>query len=422
MTAWDYIAWALTCVFGGIFPARTALYFLAPAKGRVRWIVPYLVIGAALGMPTWAGDGNPLYYFPFLLAAFLIGYGGRLAARLVVGMIFFEWIIAWSMIVDTRAVLPGSAGYWGAMAWKLAMWAAVWLLMRRVFRDGKQVVLSGRLWALLGLLALSPLLSELAFSMWDIRAYTIDGTDTQIDAAFYTLLPFVFVSAIALLFAVVLLSRHQALEQEHQLADMRELYYQGIRREQEQVRRLRHDMRNHLTALSGLLEQGEDGRAAEYVRSLQAASGPSGAGRFTENDTVNIVLSAKARDMAQAGLIADINVSLPENLPIADPDLCALFGNAVDNAIEAAKDAADKRITVRARADKGLLMLRVTNAYAGKREEKADGLFATTKADRRAHGFGLRGMREIAARNGGTLETTAKDGVFELVACLPLNK
>ena len=135
------------------------------------------------------------------------------------------------------------------------MWAAVWLLMRRVFRDGRQVALSGRLWALLGLLALSPLLSELAFSMWDIRAYTLDGTDEMIDAAFYTLLPFVFVSAIALLFAAVLLSRHQALEQEHQLADMRELYYQGIRREQEQVRRLRHDMRNHLTALSGLLEQ-----------------------------------------------------------------------------------------------------------------------------------------------------------------------
>ncbi len=126
--------------------------------------------------------------------------------------------------------------------------------------------------------------------------------------------------------------------------------------------------------------------------------------------------------MEQAGLTADISVSLPDSLPIADPDLCALFGNAVDNAIEAAKDAADKRITIRARADKGLLMLRVTNAYAGKREEKTDGLFATTKADKRAHGFGLRGMREIAVRNGGTLETTAKDGVFELVACLPLAK
>ena len=322
------------------FSGAHGAVFPRPGKGGgVRWIVPYLVIGAALGMPTWAGDGNPLYYFPFLLAAFLIGYGGRLAARLVVGMIFFEWIIAWSMIVDTRAVLPGSAGYWGAMAWKLAMWAAVWLLMRRVFRDSKQVALSGRLWALLGLLALSPLLSELAFSMWDIRAYTLDGTDALIDAAFYTLLPFVFVSAIALLFAVVLLSRHQALEQEHQIADMRELYYQGIRREQEQVRRLRHDMRNHLTALSGLLERGRMTARWNMCAACSGVSPPapdaasSGAGRFTENDTVNIVLSAKARDMEQARLIADINVSLPENLPIADPDLCALFGNAVDNAI-----------------------------------------------------------------------------------------
>ena len=67
-------------------------------------------------------------------------------------------------------------------------------------------------------------------------------------------------------------------------------------------------------------------------------------------------------------------------------------------------------------------MLRVVNAYAGKREENGEGLFGTTKADKRAHGFGLRGMREIAARYGGTIETTAKDGIFELVACLPLKE
>ena len=211
--------------------------------------------------------------------------------------------------------------------------------------------------------------------------------------------------------------RARILEQQNQAYANEVALYQCGERE---LRTLRHDMRNHLTALSGLLEQGEAGRAAEYVRSLQAASGPSGAGRFTENDTVNIVLSAKAREIGEAGLEADIRVFLPEKLPVADPDLCALFGNALDNAVEAAKDAADRHITVRARAEKGLLMLRVVNAYAGKREEKPDGLFGTTKADQRAHGFGLRGMREIAARYGGTLEAAARDGKFELVACLPL--
>ena len=199
MTAWDFLAWLATVLLGGVLPARTALRFLAAPKGRVRWIAPYLVLGAALGMPTWMGDGNPLYYFPFLIAAFLIGYGGSLAARLVVGVIFFEWIIAWSMIVDTRAVLPGSADYWGAVVWKLAAWAAVWLLVRRALRDGRQIALSGRLWALLGLLALSPLLSELAFSLWNVRADTEEIVDGVLDAAFYTLLPpFVFVSSVAL--------------------------------------------------------------------------------------------------------------------------------------------------------------------------------------------------------------------------------
>ena len=302
------------------------------------------------------------------------------------------------------------------------MWAAVFLLMRRVLRDGRQVVLSGRLWALLGLLALSPLLSELTFSLWNIRAYTAAGVDELIDAAFYTLLPFVFVSSIALLFAVVLLARHQALEQEHQMADMREIYYQGIRREQEQVRRMRHDMRNHLTALSGLPRS--RGRAAarpDYVHRLQQASGPAGSGHFTDNETVNIVLAAKARDMAQAGLEADISVSLPEKLPVADPDLCALFGNALDNAAEAAQDAPDKRVTVRARADKGLLMLRVRNAYTGERQADAGrpvchlqgGTGAPTGS---ACAVCARSPRAMAVR----LRPTAQDGVFELIACLPL--
>ena len=108
-------------------------------------------------------------------------------------------------------MLPGSGGYWGAMAWKFAHVGGGVAAHAPGVPGRQAVALSGRLWALLGLLALSPLLSELAFSMWDIRAYTLDGTDEMIDAAFYTLLPFVFVSAIALLFAAVLLSRHQAL-------------------------------------------------------------------------------------------------------------------------------------------------------------------------------------------------------------------
>lgn len=62
-------------------------------------------------------------------------------------------------------------------------------------------------------------------------------------------------------------------------------------------------------------------------------------------------------------------------------------------------------------------MLKVTNALAG--DERED--LTTTKADKKHHGFGLAGMREIANRYGGPLEVTTAGSHFELLACLPLH-
>lgn len=120
--------------------------------------------------------------------------------------------------------------------------------------------------------------------------------------------------------------------------------------------------------------------------------------------------------MRQAGLTPDFAVSLPETLPLSDTDLCALLGNALDNAMEAAAQAEDKTVTVRCRIQKGLFMLRVENALAG--SVPAD--LSTTKADKTAHGLGLPGMREVAFRYGGTLEADAASGRFELLVCIPV--
>ena len=91
-------------------------------------------------------------------------------------------------------------------------------------------------------------------------------------------------------------------------------------------------------------------------------------------------------------------------------------GQRLDNSIEGSRGGADRRITVRCKADKGLFMLRVANTLGG--AVRPD--LATTKADKTAHGFGIPGMREIAERYGGTLDAGAREGRFELVVCLPL--
>ena len=109
-------------------------------------------------------------------------------------------------------------------------------------------------------------------------------------------------------------------------------------------------------------------------------------------------------------------------------DLYSLFGNALDNAIEAVSALADRghrsiSLTVRERA--GVVVMHVENYYQGALRFR-NGLPETTKhgangmRDTMNHGYGTRSMRLIAERYGGTLECRAKDGVFHLNVLIPL--
>ena len=74
-----------------------------------------------------------------------------------------------------------------------------------------------------------------------------------------------------LLFAVLILADHERLEQSSRLAGLREVYYQGLRQQERQVRQLRHDLRTHLTVVQGLLEKGDAQGAAGYLDQLSGS-------------------------------------------------------------------------------------------------------------------------------------------------------
>ncbi len=184
------------------------------------------------------------------------------------------------------------------------------------------------------------------------------------------------------------------------------------------MRTLRHDLRNHLSTALGLLEQGEGEKARQYLLELTDSQAMQSSRCICENEIVNAVMSFKAEEMERRGILADLQIALPADLSIADTDLCALFGNALDNAIEAAQNTEERKIKVRCKAERGLFMLRVENSRSGQVQED----LRTTKADKKFHGFGLAGMREMVTRYDGCLEAGAKDGSFELVVSIPLGQ
>ena len=309
------------------------------------------------------------------------------------------------------------------------LWLALYLLCRRFYPDdGTYPVLSPRFWVLtdlFALLAFGTLLAVVALPMslnapFDNDYYTDPVIWRYFRVQILLISPLIFAGALGALIAIVVLSRHEQLERGQMLYEVNRAYYSQLEQTQLQVRRLRHDMANHLQAMRAL-----DGDALHrYIDDLIDSPAMRSQTHYCENTVVNAVLQNKEPRIASLHIDAEIAVSLPADLPIQDLDLCALFANGLDNAIEACArmPVHERRLSVRARADKGLLIVRMRNRTPDLTPLAPDNLPETHKRDRENHGFGLMNLRAIAARYQGSMELQRAGGMFELLVTLPLKE
>ena len=412
---WFYGLWWIDILANGFFLYHLCRPFVTFRSGRLWKAVFLLTLAISSGMVIWIGDPNLLYTLPIYFLLFFLCTRGDWVGRLTVCVVFFCLEMSVCALLDTyiQAVDTGRLYDLLVRLLRTAVFGALWLLLRRRF-PAEQVHLTRRLWQVVLGLAVMPLCALIAVVLLTFQKYESAAVNALALNQGLVVLPFVLVTSLVLLVAILILADHERLERASQLAGLREVYYQGLQQQERQVRQLRHDMRNHLTVVQGLLERGDTQGAVGYLEQMAGSQALQGVRRFCENESANVVLSAKAETMEQAGITADFAVSLPKDLPVADTDLAALLGNALDNAIEGVQNIAVKKITLRCRVDKGLLMLRLENPVGG--EVNPD--LSTTKADKFSHGFGIPSMREIAERYHGTLDADVKDGCFILFICL----
>ena len=103
-------------------------------------------------------------------------------------------------------------------------------------------------------------------------------------------------------------------------------------------------------------------------------------------------------------------------------DVYSLFGNALDNAIEAVvklKDKSQRVIGLKVCAVGDMTSINVKNFYDGKIEFNKEGIPDSTKLDKSFHGFGLKSIAMIVEKYGGSLSIVAHDDIFNLNILLP---
>ncbi len=188
----------------------------------------------------------------------------------------------------------------------------------------------------------------------------------------------------------------------------------------EEVRRQRHDIRHHLRTVDDLLRRGDIEQAKEYVRSVTDQIHEYHPETFCDNVFVNSTMCFYFQQAIESQIQLDINVQIPNsNANISDANLCVIFGNILENAIEACKrlPCAERWIRLRTSVSGDMLFICMDNSFSGeiKTEENA---FLSTKHSGR--GSGLLSVQTIAERHDGSAAFRVQENVFQSEVCVKL--
>lgn len=418
MLEWLY---SMVCILlGGFCIYRLFVRYIQPRQNWICKLVLFAAFGISSFMPIWLGDENLLLTAPPFIGTVMLCTQGNRYGRLCTVFTFFCLEMSLSAFFGTY--LEGVGPYTGfsRMAfdgYRCVSYILIFFYLKRKLPE-KWVYLPKRLWKILFWFSLMPLGTLATLVTLGMSERFGDLAYVQVRAMGLVILPSVFLTSFTILAAVSALADYEQMERTVHLLELREDYYESLRQEETRIRHIRHDIKNHLFTIRELLAGGKPGEAAAYLDGLLGEVQPGQKARFCENEAVNALLCSKVDLILQKGLDYDFRILLEERISIADIDLCSLIGKALDNAIRAAVSAEDQKISLRCRCDKGMFMLKVVNGFGG----EIDGRLKTTKPDSGRHGFGIPGMREIAARYGGSLEAKAQGDRFVLAACMPLRR
>ena len=141
----------------------------------------------------------------------------------------------------------------------------------------------------------------------------------------------------------------------------------------------------------------------------------------TGNEILDVLLTEKSLICEQEGITWTC-VADGRQLSFLDPiDLYTLFGHALDNAIENVRklpQVEQRVISLTVFEKPGLSIIQLENYYKGQLQFR-DGLPVTSKADREEHGFGMRSIRNLAEKYGGTISIDTENSIFLLSITLP---
>lgn len=372
----------------------------------VCWLVGTFAVNELLHMPVVNLLTNVL-----LMLLISSAYEGKLIKKLAVCMIIAVLGAACDMLAYALTIpFLGESDYFYSMALTVVFLLVIERVLRIAIRRGKS-------WDVVGK-------EMLVLSGFPILAAVLLYCVTAMEAGIYRLIACISVLGISTL-SVVLYNRLAI-----NLGDrMRKIYLEreveAYKHEMELMRisnrkeqNLRHDLRHHLFEIEGLAKQGEDEKICTYIDELRRTFADSKqmvhTGEYETDSLINYLLGNAKNH--QIDVTCDIKI--PEDIDVSRCKLNVIVGNLLENAIEAAAQADEKRIVLTMQFSAGILFLQIKNTYNG--PVRVEGGHVLGKKSKNNHGIGLRSVQDLVREQNGSLDISVTDQFFVAEGMIPV--
>ena len=197
-------------------------------------------------------------------------------------------------------------------------------------------------------------------------------------------------------------------EEFEQLIVWQRQYYETLSDNQNIIRKIKHDMQNNLHVVYNFLCEKKYEDAQDYLQSMIDEQSEINKFVTTGNDSIDTVLNIKFSFAEQHGITVNKDINIPSKIPITYQDSIKIFGNLLDNAINALKDeeVTEKWISWFMFYNANALIIQVSNPYTGKPVKYNKDTFW--------HGLGLDIVRATVDDYDGTFEIVDDGCIFSV--------
>lgn len=177
------------------------------------------------------------------------------------------------------------------------------------------------------------------------------------------------------------------------------------------IRMFRHDMKNKLSALYMLAQKDQHEELMLRLEELTDVCNKNKEYAHSGNITIDSIINYKLQKAEEKHIRITADIIVPKELTVSTFDITVVFGNLLDNAIEAVTYVEDRWIDIRTKYTKGRLIIEISNSYDGTLLRTAKGI-VSRKEDKENHGMGIKSVEMTLEKYDGALQITQDDAKF----------